>query len=97
MARGVHYKALYERETVNDPKIAPYIDGWIAGGEEARVFDGEVPYKFVVFDQEVVLSTIISRSGPPAALFVRHAPYAPYAPGRSGETQESLAICKGIT
>jgi sugar-specific transcriptional regulator TrmB len=76
MERGVHYKALYERAVLQDPKIAPYIDGWIAGGEEARVFDGELPYKFVVFDQEVVLSTIVSRSGPPTALLVRHPPYA---------------------
>jgi sugar-specific transcriptional regulator TrmB len=74
--RGVHYNALYERAAIDDPKIAPYIDSWIAGGEEARVFDGDLPYKFVVFDQEVVISTIIRRSGHPTALLVRNVPYA---------------------
>ena len=76
MERGVHYKALYERAAIEDPKVAPYIDGWLAGGEEARVFDGDLPYKFVVFDQEVVISTIIRRSGHPTALLVRNVPYA---------------------
>jgi sugar-specific transcriptional regulator TrmB len=76
MKQGVHYKALYERAALDDPQIAPYIDGWLAGGEEARVFDGELPYKFFVFDQEVVVSTLVKRSGHPTALLVRHAPYA---------------------
>jgi sugar-specific transcriptional regulator TrmB len=76
MRRGVHYKALYERTVLDDPKIAPYLHGWLSGGEEARVFEGELPYKFFIYDQEVVLSTIVKRSGHPTALLVRHAPYA---------------------
>jgi hypothetical protein len=76
MQRGVHYKALYERAVLDDPKIAPYLQGWLSGGEEARVFEGELPYKFFIYDQEIVLSTIVRRSGPPTALLVRHAPYA---------------------
>ena len=74
--RGVHYKGLYERAAIEDPTIAPYIDSWLAQGEEARVFNGELPYKFFVFDQEVVVSTIVRRSGQTTALLVRHAPYA---------------------
>jgi sugar-specific transcriptional regulator TrmB len=76
MEHGVHYKALYERAAIEDPKIAPYIDSWLAQGEEARVSDGELPYKFVVFDQEIVVSTLVKRSSHPTALLVRHAPYA---------------------
>ena len=76
MERGVHYKALYERAVIDDPKIAPYIDGWLAGGEEARVFEGELPYKLFVFDQEVVVATLVRRSGHPSALLARHGPYA---------------------
>jgi len=76
LARGVHYKALYERAAIEDPTIAPYIDSWLAQGEEARVFDGELPYKFWIFDQEIVVSTLVKRTGHPIALLVRHAPYA---------------------
>jgi hypothetical protein len=76
MKHGVHYKALYERAVLHDPKIEPYIEGWLAGGEEARLFDGELPYKFFVFDQEVVMSTVVTRSGGPTAMVVKHAPYA---------------------
>src|ERR1700730_283688 len=76
LARGVHYKGLYERAAIEDPTIAPYIDSWLAQGEEARVFNGELPYKFFVFDQEIVVSTLVRRSGQPTALLVRHTPYA---------------------
>ena len=76
LARGVRYKALYERAAIEDPTVAPYIDSWLAQGEEARVFDGELPYKFIVFDEEVVVSTLVRRSGQPTALLVRHPPYA---------------------
>jgi sugar-specific transcriptional regulator TrmB len=76
LARGVHYKALYERAAVEDPTIAPYIDSWLAQGEEARVFHGELPYKFWIFDQEIVASTLVRRNGQPTTLLVRHAPYA---------------------
>jgi sugar-specific transcriptional regulator TrmB len=76
MERGVHYKALYERAVIDDPKIAPYLDGWLAGGEEARLFDGDLPYKLFIFDQEVVVATLVRRSGHPSALLVRNAAYA---------------------
>jgi sugar-specific transcriptional regulator TrmB len=76
MKHGVRYKALYERAALDDPQIAPYIDGWLAGGEEARVFDGELPYKFFVFDDELVVSTLVWGDGRPTALLVRHPPYA---------------------
>jgi len=76
LARGVHYKALYERAAIEDPTIAPYIDSWLAQGEEARFFDGELPYKFWVFDQELVLSTLVWPGSNPTALLVRHTPYA---------------------
>ncbi|MBA3832988.1 MAG: TrmB family transcriptional regulator [Chthoniobacterales bacterium] len=74
--QGVHFKALYERAAIADPKVGPYLESWLAGGEEARVYEGELPYKLFVFDQEVVLSTLIRRGGHPAALLVRHAPFA---------------------
>ncbi len=76
MARGVHYKGLYERAAIDDPNVQPFIKGWLAGGEEARVFDGELPNKMVIFDQEIVLTVLTRRVGHPADMMVRNAPFA---------------------
>jgi sugar-specific transcriptional regulator TrmB len=76
MARGVHYKGLYERAAIEDPAILPYIQGWLTSGEEARVFDGELPNKMAIFDQEVVLTVLARRSGHQASMLVRNAPFA---------------------
>ena len=76
VARGVHYKGLYERAAVEDPNVRPFIQGWLAGGEEARVFDGVLPNKIVIFDQEIVLTVLTRRVGHPAAMVVRNAPFA---------------------
>lgn len=75
-SRGVRYKSLYERAVIDDPLVRPYLAQWVGGGEEARVYDGELPFKLFIFDREVVLSALVRRSGHPAALLVRHAPYA---------------------
>jgi sugar-specific transcriptional regulator TrmB len=74
--RGVHFRGLYERAAVEDPVIKPYIQGWIASGEEARVYEGELPYKLLIFDEEIVLMILTRRGGQSSALFVRHEPLA---------------------
>ncbi len=53
--RGIMFRCLYEQAALEDPDIKPYVEGWIAGGEEARVYVGELPHKLSVFDSEVVL------------------------------------------
>ena len=74
--RGVQFRGLYERAVVEDPKISPYLSNWIAAGEEARVYDGELPYKLVVLDSQIVVLTLVKQSGQSSALLVRHAPFA---------------------
>lgn len=74
--RGVHYRAVYERTLIDDPKIKPYLASWVAGGEEARVYDGELPYKLVIADSESVLLTLVRMGGQTSALLVRHTPFA---------------------
>lgn len=74
--RGVLFRCLYERTIVDDPKIAPYLPAWIAAGEEARVYDGELPYKLVVLDSQIVVLTLVKQSGQSSALLMRHAPFA---------------------
>lgn len=70
--RGVRFRGLYEASAVEDPQIKPYIEGWLAGGEEARVYHGELPYKLAVFDTEVVLLTLKMPGDQLRALFIRH-------------------------
>ena len=74
--RGVHYRGLYEKAAIDDPVIKPYVRGWVASGEEARVYDGELPYKLLIFDAETVLMILTRRGGQSSALFVRHGPLA---------------------
>ena len=50
LARGVTIRTLYEEAVLADEDVAPFLEGWIAAGEEARIFDGELPMKGAVFD-----------------------------------------------
>lgn len=70
--RGVRFRGLYERAAVEDEEIKPYIDGWIAGGEEARVYDGKLPHKVAIFDSQVVLLPLTVAGDQMRALFIRH-------------------------
>jgi sugar-specific transcriptional regulator TrmB len=102
--RGVHSRALYERGVLEDPAIKQYLQGWVKLGEEARIYDGDLPYKLVIFDGEVVLITLTGRGAEPSALFVRHEPLAKsltewfnlrWQDGKSlGEYLDSLSVTK---
>ncbi len=70
--RGVHVRALYERSLVEDPAVEPYLEEWVAGGEEARVFDGELPHKLVIFDRKVVLMPLVMLGEQTKTLLIRH-------------------------
>jgi sugar-specific transcriptional regulator TrmB len=74
--RGVQFKCLYERAIIDDSKIGPYLSDWISAGEEARVYDGELPYKLMVLDSQIVVLTLVKQSGQSSALLVRHTPFA---------------------
>lgn len=76
LRRGVRYRCLYERAVLENPIVKATLQKWIAAGEEARVYDGELPYKYAVFDGEVVMLTLVRRSGQTSAMLVRHAPFA---------------------
>lgn len=70
--RGVRCRGLYERAALEDPAIQPYLEQWIAEGEEARVYDGALPYKLAVFDTEVVLLTLKVPGNQLRALLIRN-------------------------
>jgi len=70
--RGVHYRALYEKAVIEQPYVKPYLKAWIDGGEEARVFDGELPHKLMIFDRRIVMVPLIMPDAKTRALLIRH-------------------------
>lgn len=70
--RGVRYRALYEREALEDPAIKPFIAGWIAAGEESRICHVEPPHKMAIFDEEAVLMPLAMPGDQMRILFIKH-------------------------
>lgn len=76
LRRGVRARAIYEKAGVEDPAIKPYFHKWIAAGEEARIYDGELPHKMVIFDSHVVLMPLFMPGEQMRALLIRNAQLA---------------------
>jgi len=76
LRRGVHARSLYEKAALEDPAVKPYIATWIGAGEEARVYDGELPHKLAIFDRRVVLMPLIKPGEQTRTLVIRHAQLA---------------------
>lgn len=55
LKRGVRTRGLYEPAVLETDEIGPYLKRWIGLGEEARVYTGELPIKFALFDAATVL------------------------------------------
>ena len=72
MRRGVRFRTVYEQTALDDPVLEPYLSKWIAAGEEARFYDGELPHKLVIFDRQSVLMPLVGPSGQGSTLFIRH-------------------------
>lgn len=72
LQRGVRVRGLYERAAVEDAAIQPYLEGWIAGGEEMRVYDGELPHKLAIFDTHLVLLPLSMPGAQMRTLFIKH-------------------------
>ena len=74
LGRGVKHLAIYESALLTDEHVAPFLRNWIAAGEEARSFDGELPLKLVLFDSKVAwvpLETAAMRH-PVVSVLIRH-------------------------
>lgn len=75
LRRGLRVRAIYEPDVLEDEKIAPYLKTWIDAGEQARVHDGELPLKLVLFDSRVAwmpLATTIGSQKPVTVLVQHH-------------------------
>lgn len=73
-ARNVRYRGLYERAVLDDPEVGPYLEQWIAAGEEARLFPGELPLKLAIFDGRSVLMPLETpgRGSGVTSVLIRH-------------------------
>jgi hypothetical protein len=72
LARGVRARAIYDHGLMHHPAVADNIGAWIAAGEEARVYHGDLPMKFAVFDAHTVLMPLFAPGvGGVVALIVR--------------------------
>jgi HTH-type transcriptional regulator, sugar sensing transcriptional regulator len=72
LRRGVRSRSLYEKGALDDPNIGPSLGRWIAAGEEARVYDGELPHKLAIFDCKVVLMPLIRPGEQTKTVLIRH-------------------------
>ncbi len=72
MRRGVHYRGLYERAIVDAPEVEPYLSSWITAGEEARIYEGDLPHKLAIFDRQNILMPLPTSSGNGRTLFIRN-------------------------
>jgi sugar-specific transcriptional regulator TrmB len=76
LQRGLRARAIYEKEGLEDPLIKPYFRDWVAGGEEARIYDGKLPHKLVIFDSQIVLMPLFTPGEEMRALLIRNAQLA---------------------
>ena len=72
MRRGVRVRGIYEQAAIDDQTFEPYLSKWIATGEEARVYKGELPHKLALFDRQSVLLPLVSVNGQGSTLFIKH-------------------------
>jgi sugar-specific transcriptional regulator TrmB len=73
LRRGVRARAIYEKAGIEDPAIKPYFHKWIAAGEEARIYDGELPHKLASCDSNVALIPLLLPGEQMKAVLIRHA------------------------
>jgi sugar-specific transcriptional regulator TrmB len=76
LRRGVKARSLYEKAALEDPAVKPYFHKWITAGEEARIYDGDLPHKLAIFDSEIVLMPLIRPGEQTKTLLIRHAQLA---------------------
>ena len=72
LRRGIRIRGLYENSALEDPGIKPFLADWISAGEQARIYDGHLPHKVIIFDLHVVLLPLIGADGQMRALLVRN-------------------------
>jgi sugar-specific transcriptional regulator TrmB len=71
--RGVRVRVIYEHAAITeDPLVKHYLATWVAGGEEARIYQGELPHKLRIFDHETVMMPLLMPGDQTRTLLIRH-------------------------
>jgi HTH-type transcriptional regulator, sugar sensing transcriptional regulator len=60
LRRGVRARAIYDRGVLDDPSVVRHLGSWISEGEQARVYPGELPMKFALFDSHIVMMPLVA-------------------------------------
>jgi HTH-type transcriptional regulator, sugar sensing transcriptional regulator len=60
LRRGVRCRAIYDRNVLAEPSIEGNLDAWRTQGEQARLYPGDLPMKFAVFDTQTVLMPLVA-------------------------------------
>ena len=72
LRRGVRSRSLYEKTAIEDAAIKPFLARWVAAGEEARIYDGELPHKLAIFDSQIVFMPLIRSGEQTKTVLIRH-------------------------
>lgn len=72
LRRGLKARSLYEKAALDDPAVKPFFSNWLTAGEEARIYDGELPHKLAIFDFQIVLMPLIRPGEQTKTLLIRH-------------------------
>ncbi len=73
LRRGVRARAIYDQTVLDDPAIGGRLSSWIASGEQAKVYPGELPMKFALFDGcNVVMPMVTPGVAGVVAIIVRN-------------------------
>ena len=60
LERGVRARAIYDRNVLAEPSIDNNLGAWTAQGEQARLYPGDLPMKFAIFDSHTVMMPLIA-------------------------------------
>ena len=72
LKHGIRGRSIYEKAVLDDPSVKPFLAKWIAAGEEARIYDGELPHKLAIFDAKIALMPLILPGEQLKAVLIRH-------------------------
>jgi sugar-specific transcriptional regulator TrmB len=72
LGRGVRCRGLYEHVILDMPGMREYLGRWVAQGEEARAYRGELPHKLALFDGQTILMPLIRPGEQTKTVLIRH-------------------------
>lgn len=60
LRRGVRARAIYDRNVLAEPSVDLNLSEWTTQGELARLYPGDLPMKFAVFDSNTAMMPLIA-------------------------------------